>query len=78
MGESQVNQADKVHHGEDDGAGGGVLPDELVQQEAGRADYNQDEAADFKEISHLNVDYNMMWQVVPSDSNTDFILLNLA
>ena len=36
-----------------------MRPDELVQQQAGGADGNQDKAAQFKEITHLRADYSI-------------------
>ena len=68
VGKSQVHQANEVHHGKDDGAGRGVLPDELIEQQAGCADKYKDERGGFEEVSHLNVDYNMMQQIVQSEA----------
>ena len=64
VGKSQLDQAHEVHHGKDNGAGGGVLPGELVQQQAGGADEDKDKGDDFNEVSHLNIDYSMIWQIV--------------
>ena len=60
VGKGQVHQPHEVHHGEDDSTGGRVLPGELVQQQAGGADDDEDEGGYFKEVFHLNVDYNMI------------------
>jgi len=59
MSKSQVDQSYKVHHGEDYGAGGGMLPDELVEQQAGGAYDNEGRGGDFEEIFHLNTDYSI-------------------
>jgi len=66
VGKRQVDQANEVHHGKDNGAGRRVLPDKLVQQQTGGADDNEDEGGYFEEVSHLNVDYSMIWRVVQS------------
>ena len=58
MGKSQVDQPHKVYYGEDDGAGGGVFPEELVQQQASGAQDNQDKGGDFYEVFHL-LNYNI-------------------
>jgi len=52
VGKSQVDQANKVHHGKDYGASRGVFPDELVEQQADGADDNQDKGGGFQEVSH--------------------------
>jgi len=57
VGKSQIDQSDEIHYGEYDGAGRGVLPGKLVEQKTDCSDDDEDEAADFNEGFHLNIDY---------------------
>ena len=69
MGKRQAHQANEVYYGKDDGEGGGVLTDKLVQQQPNCAHKNQSKTAGFNNVSHLNVDYNIIWQIVQSEIN---------
>jgi len=38
-----------------------MFPDKFVQQQADGTNGNENKTSDFDEVSHLNVDYNMIW-----------------
>ena len=55
MSESQINKSDKVHYGEYDSAGGGVLPGELVEQQPRRTYDNKDKTANLYKVSKVHL-----------------------